>query len=78
MKKRNSIIWEIVCYVCLALCIFGQITVGKMYLVAQGAYLVANIGSVVRDFAIHLPVGNKVKDTVFCAISAGLIMMRIF
>lgn len=77
MKKNVNVFWEVICYVCLALCIFGQITVGKIYLVAQFAYLLANVGSVVRDFAIGLPVGNKVKDFAFTGITLGLIVVRL-
>ena len=78
MKKINSnVLWEIVGYVTLALCIFGQIAVGYIYLVAQFAYLVANIASVVRDFKLDLPNANKVKDVVFSAITVGLIVIKI-
>lgn len=79
MKKffENQIVWEIVGYVGLALCIFGQITVGKFYLVAQFAYLVANITGVTRDFALKLPMANKVKDVVFTAITIALIVIRV-
>lgn len=78
MRTRRSLAWEIVAYVGLALCIFGQIAVGKMYIVAQLAYLVANASAVVRDFAIKLPTANKVKDCVFFGITAGLIAIWIW
>ena len=78
MKKINSnVLWEIVGYVTLALCIFGQIAVGYIYLVAQFAYLVANVASVTRDFKLELPMANKVKDVVFTAITVGLIVIKI-
>lgn len=75
MKKE--IIWEIVGYIGLALCVFGQIAIGWVYLVAQCAYLLANISGVVRDFALKLPNANKVKDIVFTAITLALIVVRI-
>lgn len=80
MKKlwKNNTFWEIVGYSTLALCIFGQIAVGYVYLVAQGAYLIANVFSVVRDFALDLPRANKVRDVVFTGITLALIVIKIF
>ena len=75
MKKET--VWEIVGYIGLALCVFGQIAIGWVYLVAQCAYLLANISGVVRDFALKLPNANKVKDIVFTAITLALIVIRI-
>ena len=79
MKRlwKSNLFWEIIGYVTLALCVFGQIAVGYVYLVAQAMYLVANIASVTRDFALELPNANKVKDICFTAITIGLIVIRI-
>lgn len=71
-------IWEIIGYLCLALCIFGQITVGYLYLVGQVAYLIANILAVFRNHALNLPKANKVKDVCFTAITIALIVIYIF
>lgn len=80
MRKlwKNNTFWEIVGYSTLALCIFGQIAVGYIYMVAQVAYLVANVFSVVRDFALDLPRANKVRDVVFTGITMALIAIKIF
>lgn len=80
MKKlwENNVFWEIVGYLTLALCIFGQIAVGYLYITAQLAYLLANALGVVRDFALKLPNANKVRDIVFTAITIALIVIRIF
>lgn len=75
MKTR---IWENMVYISLALCIFGQIAVGWMYLVAQGAYLIANLISVVRSFALGRPTGDKVRDITFFTITVALIAVRLF
>ena len=74
---RNDLFWEVIGYICLALCIFGQITVGYIYLVAQTAYLLANVASIVRNFALDLPKANKVKDITFTAITFALIILYI-
>lgn len=79
MKQFKSAIinnlWEIIGYICLALCVVGQITVGYTYLLAQIAYLVANIASVIRDYALNLPRANKVKDICFSGITVALIII---
>lgn len=76
--KKNLIIWEIIGYLGLALCLFGQITIGKWYLIAQFAYLIANAMAVVRNFMLNLPTANKVRDIVFTVITITLIVLRIF
>ena len=70
---HNQIFWEIIGYISLALCIFGQISVGYMYIPAQMVYLCANVLSLVRSISIKLPKANIIKDVVFTAITAGLI-----
>lgn len=74
-ENQNKVLWEVIGYVGLAMCIFGQITVGYWYLLAQCVYLVANVASVIRSFALGLPSANKVKDVVFTAITCGLIVI---
>lgn len=77
MENKNNWKWEMLGYVGLILCVVGQITVGYWYLVAQVVYLIANITSVVRDFALGLPNANKVKDVVFTGITIGLIVVYL-
>ncbi len=80
MKKlwNNNTFWEVIGYTTLALCIFGQISAGYVYLIAQGAYLLANVLGVIRDFALNLPRANKVRDVVFTGITLALIVIKIF
>ena len=75
---KNQKIWELIGYINLALCIVGQITVGKFYLFAQVAYLVANGIGVARSFILKRPIADKMKDIVFFAITVALIILRIF
>lgn len=79
MKKlwTNTLFWEIIGYLTLALCVFGQIAVGYIYVTAQIAYLVANALSLIRSIALHLPKANIVKDVVFTAITLSLIVIYI-
>lgn len=75
MKKETM--WEVVGYIALVLCVVGQITVGYWYLLAQGVYLIANVSSVIRNYALGLPNANKVKDIVFTGITVGLIIIYL-
>lgn len=77
LKKiwKNEKFWSGIGYSTLAMCIFGQIAVGYWYLLAQFVYLVSNILGTVRDFALDLPMANKVRDIAFTAITAGLIVI---
>ena len=77
MENKNNWKWETLGYIALLLCVIGQITVGYWFLLAQCAYLVANITSVIRDFALSLPNANKVKDIVFTGITIALIIVCI-
>lgn len=76
-EKQKNIFWEAIGYITLALCIFGQVAVGYVYIIAQTAYLIANLASVIRDFALKLPRANKVKDIAFTAITIALIIIRL-
>lgn len=77
LSKKQYMIWETVGYIGLALCIFGQIAVGYIYLIAQIAYLIANLLNTIRDFKMELPAANKVRDIFFTAITIALIVIRI-
>lgn len=75
MKKRNNLVWDIVGYGTLGLCIIGQVTVGYAYLIAQVVYLIANMAGAVRDITLRLPRANTVRDIVFTGITIALIIM---
>lgn len=75
---KNEKLWENIGYVNLALCLFGQITVGWFYMVAQSAYLLANGIGVARSFILKRPTADKVKDTAFFAITLALIVIRMW
>lgn len=79
MKKlwNSNGFWEAVGYTTLALQIFAQISVGYIYMVAQGAYLFANVWSIIRSFKLNLPRANKVRDVVFLGITVALIIIRL-
>ena len=79
MKKlmNKNMIWEVMGYVNLMLCVIGQITVGYSYMFAQCIYLGANIVAIVRNFKLNLPTANKVKDIAFAGITVGLIILRL-
>jgi hypothetical protein len=76
MKKTNTF-WEVLNYIALALCVFGQMAVGYVYLIAQFGYLIANSIAVIRDIKLKLPTSNTVKDFCFLSITIGLIVIRL-
>ena len=57
-------IWDNVGYIVMALLLIGQVTVGWLFMVGQGAYLIGNILNVVRDFKLGRPRADKVKNIV--------------
>lgn len=67
-------VWENVQLLALALTIAGQIVVGPSYIIGQALWFTANLVSVVRNFMLHRPVADKVKDTALLALTAGLIV----
>ena len=79
MKKifTNKIFWEIMGYMSLAMCVIGQVTVGYLYLVAEGIYLVANIIASTRAIVLKLPVADIVKNITFTGITIGLIVIYL-
>lgn len=59
-------------FVTLVLLIIGQCTVGANFWVGQTVYLIANLISVFRCFALSRPIADKVKDCVCMAVTIGL------
>ena len=75
MEKEKF--WENSMYAVIVLLVIGQITVGWLFYVGQGAYLIGNIISVLRDFKMDRPKADKIKNLLFVAITIGLIMLRM-
>lgn len=69
--------WNRTLYIVLALTILGQMIVGVDYLIGQSAWLVANVITVSRDFALQRPASDKVKDCCMLALTIGLVIMRL-
>ena len=75
---KSNLFWEVIGYLTLVLCLFGQVAVGNFYIVAQLAYLIANLASCIRDIALKLPIANLVKDICFTIITIILLVIQIF
>ena len=65
-------------YICLALTILGQITMGIGYIVGQSCFFAANVFTLTRDFVLHRPTPDKVKNCCLTALTLGLILIYIF
>jgi len=72
-KPTKILVWENLQLLALAGTIVGQVVVGASFLIAQSIWLAANILSLVRDFALHRPVADKVKNACLTALTVGLI-----
>ena len=72
-KPTKIILWENLQLLALAGTITGQVVVGASFLWAQGIWLAANILSLVRDFVLHRPVADKVKNACLTGLTTGLI-----
>lgn len=75
---NNEKFWDNIGYVIMALLLIGQVTVGWLFMVGQGAYLLGNIINVIRDYRLNRPRADKVKNICFTAITIGLIILYIF
>lgn len=73
-KPLTVRVWENVQLLCLGLTIVGQILIGPMYIVGQSCWLVSNVLAIIRNFILHRPFADKVKDVVMTAITTGLII----
>lgn len=67
-------VWEDIQLLCLGLTIVGQILIGPMYIVGQSCWLVSNVLAIIRNFILHRPFADKIKDAVMTAITTGLML----
>ena len=75
-KSLSRVIWENLQLLVLMLTVAGQIFVGIAFFIGQGLWLVANIIAVARNFVLHRPIADLVKDGTMLAITATLIVAR--
>ena len=64
-------------YVAMFMTVLGQCIVGNMFYVGQGLFLTANIIYLIRDFKLNRPKADKIKNTLFTAITVGIIIMQL-
>ena len=76
-KSTRREVWENLQYLNLALTIAGQIIVGGSYMLAQSAWLVANVIALARDFTLQRPTADKVRDAAMTALTAGLMIFYL-
>lgn len=74
-KDKKTIIWENLQLFVLGLTILGQITVGAIFILGQGIWLVANLITLIRDFILQRPIADKVKNATLTAITCGLCVL---
>jgi len=74
MKK----FFENLYYVVIAILILAQCVIGPNYLFGQSLYLVANVISLARCYALDRPAADKVKDYACTALTTGLILLYVW
>lgn len=82
-KKEKELIrlrkaFENLQYIIIVALLGGQVLVGKNFVLGQAFYLVANIISTYRCFALGRPMSDKVKDIFFTGITMLLILGYYF
>lgn len=75
-KTTKIKVWENLQLACLFGTILGQILVGGLYFVAQSIWLVCNVLALVRDFILHRPIADKIKNAGLCGVTVALIILR--
>ena len=66
-----------VLYIAMFMTVLGQCVVGNIFYVGQGLFLIANVIYLVRDFKLGRPKADKIKNTLFTAITVGIIIMQL-
>jgi hypothetical protein len=64
-------------YVVLVLFIVAQCTIGGVYLLGQGLYLIGNGIQIARSFYLKRPMSEKITNICFFGITLGLIVMAL-
>lgn len=73
-KSTAQLVWENLQLLVLAGTIAGQCIIGASFLIGQGIWLVCNAIALIRDFALHRPAADKIKNAALLGITGGLII----
>ncbi len=71
----RKFVLENVLYISIALALVAQVVIGGNYLLGQGLFLIANTINIIRTFMMKRPLADKVKDSCFFGVTAGLIAL---
>lgn len=66
-----------VLYIAMFMTVLGQCVVGNIFYMGQGLFLTANVIYLIRDFKLGRPKADKIKNTLFTAITVGIILMQL-
>lgn len=80
-KKEDSkvtIIFTNLQYLTLIGLLVAQSVVGVNFYIGQFVYLGANLIAVTRNFVLHRPIPDKVKDCSCLGVTIGLILFNFF
>ena len=71
-------VWENIQYLVLALIMLGQGVCAINIIWGQIAFLVCNLVSIARTFALGRPLADKVKDVMCLGLTLAIIAIKIF
>lgn len=78
VRRTADVVVENLQLLGLALTIMGQVVIGSSYIAGQGLWLVSNFIAVFRDFYLHRPIADKVKNIALTGITLGLVVVWLF
>lgn len=75
VRRTADVVVENLQLLGLALTIMGQVIIGSSYIAGQGLWLVSNLIAIFRDFYLHRPMADKVKNITLTGITLGLVVV---
>ena len=80
-KKNDTMLTKVFVnlqYLVLVGLLVGQCVVGVNFYIGQFIYLAVNMVAVVRNFILHRPTPDKVKDACCLGVTIGIILFNYF
>ena len=77
-EEKIETFWDYLGYAVLFLIMLGQVVISLNVIYSNLVYLICNIISLARTFALVRPKSDKVKDIACFALTAGILLMQLF
>ena len=70
-------VWDNLGYVVLLGLIIGQMFIGFNFIIGQIVYIVTDVLILCRDFALHRPKSDKIKNGVLTVLACGALTVNM-